>query len=84
MLGARALCRYLAVFLNFDVRSFAVPAWVYLLVVVVGLLTPLLAAAYPVAKGSAITVAAALSDFGVADRASARARSTGLSPASAD
>ena len=68
MLGARALCRYLAVFLNFDVSSFAVPFWVYALVALVGLVTPLLAAAYPVAKGSALTVSAALADFGVVDR----------------
>lgn len=68
MLGARALCRYLAGFLNFDVTSFAVPAWVYLLVALVGLVTPLLAAAYPVAKGSALTVSAALADFGITDR----------------
>jgi len=68
MLGARVLCRYLAVFLNFDLTSFAVPLWVYALVALVGLVTPLLAAAYPVAKGSAITVSAALADFGVADR----------------
>lgn len=68
MLGSRALCRYLAVFLNFDMTSFAVPLWVYALVALVGLAAPLLAAAYPVAKGSAITVSAALADFGVADR----------------
>lgn len=68
MLGARALCRYLAVFLNFDLTSFAVPIWVYALVALVGLIAPLLAAAYPVAKGSAVTVSAALADFGVADR----------------
>ena len=68
MAGARALCLYLAVFLNFDLTSFAVPAWVYGLVALVGLATPLLAAAYPVARGSAITVAAALADFGVKDR----------------
>jgi putative ABC transport system permease protein len=68
MLGARALCRHLAVFLNFDLTSFAVPPWVYALVALVGLVTPLLAAAYPVAKGSAITVSAALADFGVTDR----------------
>lgn len=67
-LGARALCRYLAVFLNFDITTFAVPMWVYALVAVIGILTPLLAAAYPVAKGSSITVWAALSDYGVADR----------------
>ena len=68
MLGSRALCRYLAVFLNFDLTSFAVPLWVYALVALVGLIAPLLAAAWPVAKGSAITVSAALADFGVADR----------------
>ncbi len=68
MLGARALCRYLAVFLNFDLTSFAVPLWVYALVALVGLAAPLLAAAYPVAKGSGITVWAALADFGVSDR----------------
>ncbi len=66
--GARALCLYLAVFLNFDITSFAVSFWVYALVAVIGLLTPLLAAAYPVAKGSSITVWAALSDYGVRDR----------------
>ena len=68
MLGARALCRYLAIFLNFDLTSFAVPLWVYALVALVGVVTPLLAAAYPIAKGSGITVSAALADFGVADR----------------
>ncbi len=68
VLGARALCLYLAVFLNFDITSFAVPVWVYALVAIIGLLTPLLAAAYPVAKGSSITVWAALSDYGVSDR----------------
>jgi putative ABC transport system permease protein len=66
MLGARALCRYLAVFLNFDLLSFAVPFWVYALVALVGVLAPLLAAAYPVAKGARVTVVEALSDFGVA------------------
>jgi putative ABC transport system permease protein len=67
MLGARALCRYLAVFLNFDIGSFAVPLWVYLLVALVGIATPLLSAAFPVWKGSGISVLAALSDFGVSE-----------------
>lgn len=64
-LGSRALCRSLSVFLNFDIASFAVPAWVDLLAALVGLALPLLAAAYPVVKGSRVTVAAALADFGV-------------------
>jgi putative ABC transport system permease protein len=65
ILGSRALCRYLAVFLNFDIDSFAVPAWVYLLVAVVGLAAPLIAAAYPVLSGTAAPVRVALSDFGL-------------------
>ena len=68
MLGARALCGYLAVFLNFDVKSFAVPFWVYGLVALIGIVTPLLAAAHPVLKGSGISVWAALGDFGVSDQ----------------
>ena len=68
VLGGRVLCRYLAGFLNFDMTSFAVPVWVYLLVALVGLVTPLLAASYPVLRGSGISVWEALSDFGVADR----------------
>src|SRR6266404_447653 len=63
--AGRALCRYMAAFLNFDINSFAVPIWVYLLVAIVGLATPLLAAAHPVWKGSGISVREALADFGV-------------------
>ena len=66
LLGSRALCRYMAVFLNFDIDSFAVPVWVYLLVAVVGIAAPLIAAAYPVWKGSGAPVRVALADFGLA------------------
>lgn len=65
LLGSRLLCRYMAVFLNFDINSFAVPVWVYLLVAAVGLVVPLLAAAYPVWKGSGISAHQALAAFGV-------------------
>jgi putative ABC transport system permease protein len=65
ILGGRALCRPLAVLLNFDITSLAVPLWVYLWAVALGLVVPLLAAAYPVWKGSAISVREALADFGV-------------------
>ena len=65
ILGSRALCRYMAVFLNFDINSFAVPAWVYLLVAFVGVAAPLIAAAYPVWSGTAAPVRVALSDFGL-------------------
>lgn len=65
VLGSRLLCRYMAVFLNFDINSFAVPASVYALVAVVGILVPLLSAAYPVWKGTGIPVRRALADYGV-------------------
>jgi len=69
IVGGRVLCRSMSVFLNFDITSFAVPAWVYLLVIAVGLVVPLLAAAYPVWRGSGISVREALADFGVAQNA---------------
>lgn len=65
IIGSRALCRYMAVFLNFDINSFAVPFWVYLLVALVGIAAPLIAAAYPVWRGTATPVRVALSSFGV-------------------
>jgi putative ABC transport system permease protein len=65
IVGSRALCSYMAYFLNFDINSFAVPIWVYLLVVLVGLITPLAAAIYPVWKGTGVSIRKALSDFGI-------------------
>jgi len=69
LLGSRILCRYMAVFLNFDITSFGVPVWVYLLVAGIGLVVPLLAAAYPVWRGSGVSVREALADYGVARNA---------------
>jgi putative ABC transport system permease protein len=65
LLGSRALCRYMAMFLNFDINSFAVPIWVYLLVALIGIVAPLIAAAYPVWRGTATPVRVALSNFGL-------------------
>src|ERR671917_605506 len=65
IIGSRALCRYMAMFLNFDINSFAVPWWVYLLVAVIGIAAPLVAAALPVLRGTAVPVRVALSDFGL-------------------
>src|SRR5690242_6111200 len=64
IIGSRALCRYMATFLNFDINSFAVPVWVYLLVALVGIAAPLAAAAYPVWRGSGAPVRVALADYG--------------------
>ena len=68
-LGSRLLCRYMGVFLNFDINSFGAPVWVYLLIAAVGLVVPLLAAAYPVWKGTGVSVRAALADFGLSQNA---------------
>jgi putative ABC transport system permease protein len=65
IIGSRALCHYMALFLNFDINSFAVPIWVYLLVALVGIVAPLIAAAWPVLKGTAVPVRVALADFGL-------------------
>ena len=46
ILGGRQLSRVMAVFLNFDIVSFATPAWVFLLAAAAALAVPLLAAAY--------------------------------------
>ncbi|HEV2836133.1 MAG TPA: FtsX-like permease family protein, partial [Pyrinomonadaceae bacterium] len=69
LVGSRALCRYMAMFLNFDINSFAVPLWIYLLVGLVGIAAPLAAAAYPVWKGSGVPVRVALTDFGLSQTA---------------
>ena len=65
VIGSRALCNYMAMFLNFDIDSYSVPVWIYLLVAVVGIAAPLIAAAYPVWKGTGVPVRVALTDFGL-------------------
>jgi putative ABC transport system permease protein len=65
IIGSRALCRYMAYFLNFDINSFAVPLWVYVAIALVGIAAPLLAAAFPVLRGTAVPVRVALSSFGL-------------------
>jgi len=65
IIGSRALCRYMAYFLNFDINSFAVPLWVYVLVALVGIAAPLIAAAIPVLRGAGVPVRVALSNFGL-------------------
>ncbi len=64
ILGGQVLSRSFGGLLNFDVTSFAVPPWVYLLIISAALGVPLLAAAYPIWRGSAISVREALADVG--------------------
>ncbi|MEO8191529.1 MAG: FtsX-like permease family protein [Acidobacteriota bacterium] len=66
--GSRMFCRSQSLLLNFDIESFAIPFWVFLLAAAVGILLPLSAAAWPVWKGSGVSIREALSDFGVSSR----------------
>jgi putative ABC transport system permease protein len=65
MWGARVMSLYMAKFLNFDITSFAVPSWVYLLVAAVGMIVPLLCALYPVWHAADISIREALSSYGI-------------------
>jgi putative ABC transport system permease protein len=65
LLGGRAIVKALAVFLNFDIQSFAVPFWVFAVAGLLGLLAPLLSAAWPVWKGTAVPVCETLTSYGV-------------------
>jgi len=69
MLASRVLGRSFAKLLNFDITSFAVPLWVYALVLAVGIAVPLFSAAWPIWKGSAISVREALAAYGVSGAA---------------
>lgn len=50
--------------LNFTMHSAAVPGWVYLLLILAGVLVPLALAIVPILHATRITVQAAISDFG--------------------
>ncbi len=66
VLAGQGFARVAAVLLNFNITSTALPLWVYLVQVALGVLVPLLTAAYPIYCGSRITVHKAMSDYGVA------------------
>jgi putative ABC transport system permease protein len=61
----RLYAEFTAAILNFDITSDFIPFWVYAVQIVVGLSVPLLAAAFPVLKGSWVTVRQAISDYGI-------------------
>lgn len=68
LLGGRWLCRALAVFLNFDIASYAVPLWIYALVFIVGTAVPIVAAMIPVWLGTRVPVREALAVGGLSGR----------------
>ncbi len=68
--AGRAFARSTTTIFNFDLLSGQVPLWVLAVQIMVGLLIPLLAAVYPVYRGSRLTVREAIGDYGLADRGS--------------
>jgi putative ABC transport system permease protein len=65
MLGAVGLARFAATFLNFDVLGPGFAPQVLALQIVVALLMPLLASAYPILRGARITVHEAMASYGL-------------------
>ncbi|MEP7288593.1 MAG: FtsX-like permease family protein [Chloroflexota bacterium] len=63
--AGRLYAAFTAAFLNFDITSNYIPLWVYAVQIFVGLAVPLIAAAFPVFKGSQITVQQAINDYGI-------------------
>lgn len=64
----RLYAGFTADLLNFDVAAFSIPAWSFGLQLVVGSLLPVIAAAFPVARGCRISVSNAMRDFGTSGR----------------
>lgn len=61
----RKYAEFTAGLLNFDVRGFAIPMWVFAVQVGAGVLLPVAAAALPVVRGCRVTAAEALRDVGI-------------------
>ncbi|MCZ7385438.1 MAG: FtsX-like permease family protein [Candidatus Methanoperedens sp.] len=62
--AGKGFAAFTAKVLNFNITSDFIPHWVYAVQIFVGLSVPLLAAAFPVYRGSRITVKQAISDYG--------------------
>ncbi|MBX9928871.1 MAG: ABC transporter permease [Gemmatimonadaceae bacterium] len=63
----RRYAEFRAELLNFDVSAVAVPWWTVALLIAVGVSLPVLAAWFPVRRGTRVTVAEALRDLGLHD-----------------
>ncbi|MDA8123828.1 MAG: FtsX-like permease family protein [Deltaproteobacteria bacterium] len=68
VVAARLYSTFAAGMLNFEIVDASVPLWTYLALVGIGLVTPALAALYPVYRGSRITVREAIADYGINSR----------------
>jgi putative ABC transport system permease protein len=65
LLAARQYAYFAAKMLNFEIVDTSVPILAYALLAIVGLATPVVAALYPVWRGSHMPVSRALADYGI-------------------
>ena len=66
VLAGRGYASFAAGMLNFQIFSDTIPFWAFALQAGVGLLIPLAAAAFPILRGSRVTVRQAINDYGIA------------------
>lgn len=67
VLAGRGYAAFAAGMLNFEIFSNALPLWVFALQAGVGLLIPLVAATFPIVRGSRLSVRQATQDYGIDD-----------------
>ncbi|MBI5351997.1 MAG: FtsX-like permease family protein [Chloroflexi bacterium] len=65
IVAGRAFAGVVAKLLNLNIYSDAVSAWVYLILLLMGILTPLLVALNPILRTTRITVRESINDYGV-------------------
>ncbi|CAG0935890.1 ABC transporter permease YtrF [Thermoflexales bacterium] len=65
MLVGRGYAQFVAEMLNFEIFSDAIPLPYFVLQAIIGLLIPIVVAAYPIYQGSRLTVREAITDYGV-------------------
>lgn len=64
-LGQRANTNFMSDLMNFDVVTTGIPLQVLALEIAIGLIVPLVAALYPIMRGTRITVREAISEYGL-------------------
>ncbi|MFZ5643809.1 MAG: ABC transporter permease [Bacillota bacterium] len=65
ILAGRGYAWIAAEILNFNIYSYSIPIYVFILEFTVGLLVPTLTSFYPIVKGSRVTVREAITDYGI-------------------
>ncbi|MEO8473545.1 MAG: FtsX-like permease family protein [Chryseolinea sp.] len=80
-LAAYGFNSQLATLLNLEIIDSSIPYWIPLIQTAAGILIPLIAALFPVIKGSRMSIRSALDSHGVANNISANAWSTRLTGA---